>query len=125
MRLFLLEDAEYFFLTHNEEFLAIDLDLGSRVLAEQDAVAGLYIQGEHLTLVVRLAFTDGDNLTLLWLFLGGVRDDDAAPNRFALFHAPYKNAVVKWREAGSYGCCCRCHCVTSPSHEGLPRGDYD
>src|ERR1700677_5259406 len=125
MRLLLLENAEYFFLTHNEEFLAINLDLSPGILAEQNAVPGLDIQRENLAFVVRLALPDGDDLTLLGLFLGRIRDDDAAPDRFALFHAPYKNAVVKWREAGSYGCCCWCHCVTSPSHEALPRGDYE
>src|ERR1700691_402145 len=122
MRLFLLQNAENFFLTHDEEFLAVNLDLGSRVLAEKDAVAGLDIQGENLALVVRLTLADRDDLTLLRLFLGRVRDNDAAPDRFALFHAPHQNAVVKWGKAGSYGCCCSCHCVTSPSHEGLPRG---
>src|SRR5580704_10074653 len=100
MRLFLLENAEYFFLTHNEEFLAIDLDLGPRILAEQNAVAGLHVQGEYFALVVRLALTDGDDLTLLRLFFGRVGDDDAAADRFTLLHAPYENAVVKWRKAG-------------------------
>jgi hypothetical protein len=103
MRLFLLQNAEYFFLTHNEEFLAIDLDLGSRLLAEKDAVACLDVEREDFAFVVRLTLTNGNHFALLGLFLGGVWDDDATPNRFALFNAAHQNAVVKGGEAGSYG----------------------
>src|SRR5271165_4619324 len=124
MRLFFLQNAENFFLTHNEEFLAIDLDLSSRILAEQDAVAGLDVEREHLALVIRLALANGNDFTLLGLFLGGVRDDDATPYGFALFDAAHQNAVVKRGKAGSYGRGCSWHCVTSPSREGHLAGDY-
>src|SRR5439155_798212 len=36
----LLENGEDVFLAHDEEFLVVDLDLGARVLPEQDLVAG-------------------------------------------------------------------------------------
>src|ERR1700742_4068634 len=42
----LFEDAEDFFLTHNQKLFAIDLDFGAGVLAEKDAVARLYIERE-------------------------------------------------------------------------------
>ncbi len=67
MQCLLLEDSENFFLAHDQELFAIELDLGAGVLAEQDAVAGLDIEREHLALIVRLAFADRDNLALLWL----------------------------------------------------------
>ena len=102
----LLQDAEDFFLAHNQEFLAIDLDLGAGILAEQDAVAGLDVERENLAFVVGLALADGDDFALLGLFLGGVRDDDAAPDGFAFFDAANQDAVVKRRKAGSYGSCC-------------------
>ena len=61
----LLDDAEDFFFAHDQEFLAVDLDLGAGVLAEEDFVAGLDVEREYFALVVRLAFSDGDNLALL------------------------------------------------------------
>ena len=58
--------------------LAVDLDLGARVLAEQDRVARLDLEGLDGTVVATLAVTDGDDLALLGLLLRGVGDDDAA-----------------------------------------------
>src|SRR5271156_3393672 len=55
----LLEDAEDFFFAHDQQLFAVDLDLGARVLAEQDAVASLDVEREHLALVVRLALANG------------------------------------------------------------------
>src|SRR6185369_6013395 len=59
-------DAEHFFLTHDEELFAIDLDLGSGILAEQDAVARLYFEGVNFAFFVALAFADGDDFAFLW-----------------------------------------------------------
>jgi len=54
-----LENAEHFFLTHNEEFLAIDLDFGARILSEQNVVSRLYVEREDFAFIIRLALTDG------------------------------------------------------------------
>src|ERR1700693_620443 len=94
----LLEDAEDFFLTHDEELFAVELDLGAGVLAEEDVVASLDIEGEDLAFVVGLTLTDGDHFALLGLFLGGVGDDDAAADALALFNAPDQDAIVKRSE---------------------------
>src|SRR5829696_532642 len=72
------EDAHDVGLLHDEELLVVELDLGARPLAEQDAVAGLHVEGAQLALVVERAGADGDHLALLRLLLGGVGDDDAA-----------------------------------------------
>src|SRR6266566_1833754 len=72
----LLENGEDVFLAHDEVFLVVDLDLGARILAEQDLVAGLHVQRDLLAVVADLARPDGDHLALLRLLLGGVRDDD-------------------------------------------------
>ena len=58
-------------------------------------IAGLDVEREDLAFVVRLALADGDHFTFLGLFLGGVRDDDAAPDGFALFDAAHQDAIVK------------------------------
>src|SRR3984957_819256 len=84
----LLEDAENFFFTHDQQLFAVDLDLGARVLTEKDAVAGLHVERKYLALVVRLPLADRDNLALLWLLFCRIRDDDAATDALALFNAP-------------------------------------
>jgi len=37
-------DSENLVLAHDDEFVAVELDLAARILAEQDAVAGLYVE---------------------------------------------------------------------------------
>src|SRR5438876_11723810 len=66
-------------LLHDQEFLAVELDLGARPFAEQHAVADLDVDRDQLAGLVAAARTDGDHLALGGLFLGGVRNDDAAP----------------------------------------------
>src|SRR5215210_6088132 len=75
------EDAHDVGLLHDQELLAIELHLGARPLAEQDAVAGLHVERAQLALVVERAGADGDDFALLRLLLGGVGDDDAADLR--------------------------------------------
>src|SRR5213596_2299284 len=72
------DHAEDVLLAHDEVLLAVDLDLRSGVLHEQDLVADLDVEGRQLAVVVHLALADRDHLALLRLLLGGIRDDDAA-----------------------------------------------
>src|SRR5688500_327107 len=104
-----LHDAENFFLTHDEEFLAIKLDLLSGVLAEENRVANLDVERRHLAVLLDLALARGDDLALLRLFLGGVGDDDAADFLFAFFEARDDDAVVK--RSDLHGSNCPFECV--------------
>src|SRR3712207_8397744 len=54
----------YVGLLHDEELFAVELHLGARPLAEQDAVAGLHVQRAQLALVVQGAGAGGDHLAL-------------------------------------------------------------
>jgi hypothetical protein len=74
-----LDDAHDVGLLHDQEVLAVDLDLGAGPLAEQDAVAGLDVERDELAALVAGAGADGDDLAFLRLLLGGVGNDDAAP----------------------------------------------
>src|SRR5437879_12029554 len=58
----LLENGEDVFLAHDEVFLVVDLDLGARILAEQDLVAGLHVQRDLLAVVPDFAGPVGDPL---------------------------------------------------------------
>src|SRR5262245_55382952 len=91
----LLENGEDVFLAHDEVFLVVDLDLGARVLPEQDLVAGLHVERDLLPVVADLAGPDRDHLALLRLFLGGVRDDDSAPAHLLLLETLDHDAIVQ------------------------------
>ena len=55
MQNLLLQNAHDVFFTHDQDFLAIDLDGLAGVLAEQNAIAHLDVQGDLLAVVVALA----------------------------------------------------------------------
>src|SRR5215831_7093693 len=74
----LLDDTHDVALLHDQELFAVDLDLGARPLAEQDAVADLDVDGDQLAGLVPAARADRDHLALRGLLLGGIGDDDAA-----------------------------------------------
>src|SRR5881398_2200495 len=63
-----LDDAEDVLLAEDQVLLAVELDLGTAVLAEQHPVAGLHVEGQHLP-VLLLAGPDRHHLPLLRLLL--------------------------------------------------------
>src|SRR5262245_28400430 len=91
----LLENGEDVFLAHDEVLLVVDLHLGARVLPEQDLVAGLDVEGDLLAVVAHLAGAHGDDLALLRLLLGRVRDDDPAPADLLLLQTLDHDAIVQ------------------------------
>src|SRR5688572_25588010 len=101
----LVEDAENVLLAEDQVLFAVDLHLAARVLAEQDAVAGLDVERELLALVGHLAAAHGDDLGLLGLLLGGIGDDDAAVLLVRLLEALDENAVVERPKLDLGGSC--------------------
>src|SRR6266851_5605064 len=67
---------------HDQQFLAVELDLGARPLAEQHAVADLEVDWDQLAGFVAATRTDRRDLALGGLFLGAVRNDNAALGLF-------------------------------------------
>src|SRR5262249_57907403 len=88
-----LQDAEHFLLAEDHVLGAVDLDVGPAVLAEQDPVTLLDLDGDALAVLGQAAGPDGHDLALLGLLLGGVRDDDAAPDRLLLLDAADEQPV--------------------------------
>src|SRR5579872_7564240 len=64
-------------LFHYEVLDTIDFDFGTGPFAEQDAVTDLDVDRDKLAALVAAAGSDGNDLALLRLLLGGVRNDDA------------------------------------------------
>src|SRR3984893_1042414 len=74
----LVEHAHDVALLHDQELDAVELDLGARPLAEQHAVADLEVDRDQFAGFVAATRADRGDLTLRGLFLGGVRNDNAA-----------------------------------------------
>src|SRR6202140_5493725 len=87
-------------LLHDQEFLAVELDLGTRPFAEQHAVAGLDVDRDQLSGLVALAGSDPDHPALLGLFLGAVGNDDAALGLFFGVDALDHDPVMHWTKIG-------------------------
>ena len=90
-----VDDGQHFVLAHDEVLLAIELDFLARVLAEEDQIARLDIERDALAVVVHLAVAGGDDLALLRLLFGRVRDDDPADFLLAFFKAPNDEPIVQ------------------------------
>src|SRR5438105_12178773 len=89
------DDAHDVFLAHHEEFITLHLHGLPGVLAEQHSVAGLDVERDQLARVILLALAHGDNLALVGLFGGGVRDDDSTCGPALLFDALDDHAVMQ------------------------------
>src|SRR6266542_1379021 len=91
----LLDDREHVLFLHDQVLLLVHLDLGARILAEEDAVVGLHVQRDFLAVLVHLPVAHGDDLALLGLLLRGVGNDDAALLGVLLFLALDKDPVMQ------------------------------
>src|SRR6266404_5305039 len=92
------DDAHDVRLLHDEEILAVELDLRAGPLAEQDAVARLDVERHERALLIAGARADGDDLAFHRLFLGGVGNDDAALGLAFFLDSLDHDAVVKRTE---------------------------
>src|SRR6516162_8193591 len=82
-------------LLHDQELLAVELDLGARPLAEQHAVTGLYPDRDQFAVLVATAGADGDDLALLRFLFDSVGNDDAALGFFFRLETPDDHPVVQ------------------------------
>src|SRR6185503_11465651 len=83
---------------HDQELCAIDLDLGARPLAEQDAVAFLEVQRDDLAILAASAGPYGNDLALLRLLGGGIGNDDAPGGLGFAVDAAQGHAIVEGTE---------------------------
>src|SRR5882762_133077 len=97
-----LDDAHDVGFLHDDEVLAIELDLGARPFAEQHAVARLDVERVQRAVLAAGARADGDDLAFHRLFLGGVGDDDAAGGLRLGFNATDQDTVLQGTEF--HGC---------------------
>src|SRR5205085_10462666 len=80
--------------------LAVELDLGARPFAEQHAVADLEVDRDQLAGLVAAARAHRGDFALRGLFLGGIRNDDAALGFLFGVDTLDHDAVVQGTEFG-------------------------
>src|ERR1700756_2881719 len=90
-------------LLHDQEILAVELDLGARPLAEQHLVADLEVDRDELAALVAPARADREDLALRGLLLGGVRNDDAAGGLLLGIDAAHDHPVVQGTKLSCFG----------------------
>src|SRR4051794_10975481 len=99
----LLEHAHDVAFLHDQQLVAVELDLGAGPLAEQHPVADLDAHRRQLALVAAGAGSDGQDLALHGLFLGGVGDDQPTLGLRLFLDALDDDAVVQRPELHGAG----------------------
>src|SRR5687768_13959903 len=106
----LVHDGHDVFFAHHQQLVAVDLDGAAGVLAEEDLVADLHVDGGDFSIVVLLAGADGEHFALVGLLGGGVGDDDAGGGLTLFFQTLDDHAVVQRTQfhgsSSSVGLCC-------------------
>src|SRR3979490_1425275 len=95
LRLLGLNHGHNVFLSHHNQVLAFHANFSAAVLAEEDLVADLDVEGTELPVFENLAFADRYDLSLYWLFGRGIGNNDAARRGSFLFQALHDDAVMK------------------------------
>src|SRR5687767_1619027 len=80
---------------HDQQVLAVELDLGAGPFAEQDLVARLDVERSDRAVLAARAGADRDDLAFLRLLLGGVGDDDATGRLFLGLQAADQYPVME------------------------------
>ena len=73
---------------------AIELDFLTGVLSEQDGVSRFDIQRHPFAILVGFAEARRQHLALLWLFLGGIRNDDSSDFLFPFLDSRNEDPVM-------------------------------
>ena len=93
--LFAFDHGHHVFLTHHDEFIAIHLDLGTAVLAEEDLVPHLEVERANVAVFQNLALADGNHLSKYGFLGRSIRDHDAAWGLTLFFFSFHDHAVMK------------------------------
>src|SRR5258707_11272305 len=81
----LFQNPEDLALFHDQILFAIDLDLRAAILADQHAITLFHLKRNEFPVLVAFAGAQGNDLALLRLLFGGIRNDDPALLPFLLF----------------------------------------
>src|ERR1700722_10283481 len=85
---------------HDQQFFAVELDLGAGPFAEQDAIADLEVDRDQLASFIPPALTYLRDFALRGLFLGAVGNDDAALGLLLGIDTFDHDTVMQWAKCG-------------------------
>ena len=88
------DDAEDVVLANEGVLLVVELNLGATVFADEHAIADLHFERRDFTVFALLASAEGNDLGLLGLFFGAVRDDDASADLLFFFDVLDEHAIA-------------------------------
>src|SRR6516225_7700093 len=91
----LFDHAHDVALLGDHEIFSVDFDLGSRPLPEQHSIADFDIERTEFAVIVPGARPGGNDFAFHRLFLGGIRDDNAACGLLLLLNATDENAILQ------------------------------
>src|SRR5215469_6195816 len=80
-------------LLENQILLVVNFDIVATIFAEQDAIAGFYVERDSFALFPSPR-PDSHHFAFLGLLLGRVGDDDASLNGLFLFGPPHEHAIM-------------------------------
>src|SRR5947208_13100777 len=90
-----LGDAQNLVFADDQILFAIEFHLGAGVLPDQHVLTRLHVQWDGFAVIVHATAASRDDFGLLWLFLGGIRDDDAADALFLLFNPLHQDTITQ------------------------------
>src|SRR6266851_1525168 len=86
------DDSENLVLAHDQQLFTVDLDFRTGVLAEQNTVAGLNIQGLTRSVFFVLARSGRNHFAFLRFLFGAVRNNNSAAHLFAFVNSLHDHA---------------------------------
>src|SRR4051812_16952805 len=89
------DDCQHFVLSHDEALFTIELDVLTRILAEQDHIARFDIERDARAAVFDRAAAGGDHRAALRLFFRGIRDNDSAALLLTFVVATNDDSIVE------------------------------
>jgi hypothetical protein len=94
------DDAKDVGLGNDQHFLAVDLHFGAAVLGDENLVAHLHGELDGFAIFILAAGAEAEDLRFLGLFLGGVREHDAAGADCFGVESLHEHALTEWFDAG-------------------------
>src|SRR6267378_7425827 len=99
----LVHNREHIGLAKDQILVVVDGDFGAAVLAVQNLVSDLDLHRNADVLLIASG-ADCDDLALLWLLLGGVRNEESAAHLLGVLERLDDDAIREWSDLGAGLC---------------------
>lgn len=90
----LFNDSQDVLFPHDEEVIAVELDIRSAIFGKEHPVTRLYLQCDTLTFIIGFARTNCNDLALCRFFLGTVRNYNPTCSFFFFLQSFDKKTII-------------------------------